>query len=69
MINEIILVISIGFSPGSAHGVELRVLEYPQVSMEVCLKEMKNINNTWNNPSGRFSRKSICVRKLKTGNK
>lgn len=60
--TEIVLIITLGFSPGSATHTSLRVLEYVQPDMESCLVEQERVNSF---RDGRFEYYSICVSRKK----
>jgi len=62
MIEEIILVILLGYSPGSANGVKFNTLEYKHASMEVCIKEKEKINKEFLH---KFHNKAFCTTRLK----
>ncbi len=63
LMNEIILIITLGFSPGSANHTSLEVLEYVQPDMKTCTVEQEKVNNF---SDGRFEYHSLCVKRLQT---
>ena len=56
--NEIVLIITLGFSPGSATHTSMSVLEYIQPDMKTCHTERDQINEF---PDRRFEYHSMCV--------
>jgi len=62
MIEEIILVILLGYSPGSANGVKFNILEYKQSSIEICIREKEKINKAFLH---KFHNKAFCTTRLK----
>ena len=58
--TEVVLVVLMGFSPGSADEVGFETKEYPQADMQVCMAQMKRLTST---PVGSFRMSSFCVEK------
>ena len=61
-ITEVVLIITLGYSPSGATGVTMHVAEYVQPNMEKCKVEEQRINKA---PDGRFAYFSICVERIK----
>lgn len=62
--NEVILIILIGLSPGNPDHPELRTLEYHQESMESCLVEKKRILEHKETLYGEFDLTALCVERV-----
>lgn len=61
-ITEVVLIITLGYSPSSASGVHMIVKEYKQPNMEVCTTNKELINK---GKDGRFDYYSLCVERVK----
>jgi len=62
-ITEVVLIITLGYSPSSATHVDMQVLEYIQPNMKKCEVEESKVNKRY---PGRFDYRAICIkRKLK----
>ena len=60
-ILNVVLVVTFGFSPGSANDTSMDVQRFPQPTMEKCLIQEKRVNEF---RDGRFEYHAICIEML-----
>ena len=58
MLSEIVLIITLGYSPSGASGTSMTTLEYVQPDMRACLFEQRAVNDF---PDEQFHYTAMCI--------